>query len=358
MPSWPLAFTKKHSQRLALCSMTSCKASRLAIIRAFKAGMTIKQASKVLGVSVSTVVRVRRQLFQKPTSAPQKVGRRPNTTPEMDKFIVDEYEKNRKIVPRQISALLKTKFGIHLGFTQIKGRLRKEGLFGRVCSRKPLLRPINKLKRLIWAFQHRHWTTEQWKNVLWSDEKKFELFNSKRRQYCRKRINEPLRDDLIQPSVKHGGGSLMVWGCVGNNAPGKLVKINGIMDKELYKTILDTAAMPSGSQLVSSGSWYFQADNDPKHSSKLCKSFLSEQACKGGFEIMSWPPQSPDLSPIELLWDEVDRQVQAQHPTNLPDLQRIVFSVWEALANEVVEKVVNRMPLICQAVMKAGGGLF
>ena len=42
-------------------------------------------------------------------------------------------------------------------------------------------------------------------NVLWTDEKKFELFNSKRRQHCRKKVGEALRDDTIQPTVKHRG---------------------------------------------------------------------------------------------------------------------------------------------------------
>ena len=45
---------------------------------------------------------------------------------------------------------------------------------------------INKLKRLLWAFQYRKWTVTQWKKIVWSDEKKFELFNSKRRTYCRR----------------------------------------------------------------------------------------------------------------------------------------------------------------------------
>ena len=59
----------------------------------------------------------------------------------------------------------------------------------------------------------KHWKPEDWAKVLWTDEKKFELFNSKRRKYVRRKIREPLRPDTIQPTVKHGGSSVMVWGC-------------------------------------------------------------------------------------------------------------------------------------------------
>ena len=68
---------------------------------------------------------------------------------------------------------------------------------------------------------------------------------------------------------------------------------------------------------------------------------------------MTWPPQSPDLSPIELLWDEVDRQVQSKKPTSIAELTSIVKDI-----ENVLEKLLARMPLLCQAVIDAEGGYF
>ena len=73
---------------------------------------------------------------------------------------------------------------------------------------------------------------------------------------------------------------------------------------------------------------------------------------------MEWPPQSPDLSPIELLWDEVDRQVQEKKPTSVESLVRLVKQTWTEISPVVLEKLLNRMPLICQAVIDAQGGYF
>ena len=104
--------------------------------------------------------------------------------------------------------------------------------------------------------------------------------------------------------------------------------------------------------------WVFQQDNDPKHTSNLCKKYLQGKAEAGNFAIMEWPPQSPDISPIELLWDEVDRQVQEKRPTCLEQLVQVVKTTWHELSEDVLDKLLQRMPLICQAVIDAGGGYF
>ena len=86
----------------------------------------------------------------------------------------------------------------------------------------------------------------------------------------------------------------------------------------------------------------------------ICK----KKALDGQFNVMEWPPQSPDLSPIELLWDEVDRQVQEKKPTSVESLVRLVKQTWTEISPVVLEKLLNRMPLICQAVIDAQGGYF
>jgi transposase len=289
-----------------------------------------------------------------------QLGRPRKTTPEQDTFIVDTVDKNRKIVPRQVQKLLEEQYGVQLSLSKIRWRLQMAGLDGCVCSRKPLLTVKNKMKRLLWAYQHRNWTPEQWKRVLWSDEKKFELFNSKRRQTCRRRKGEQLRSDTIQPTVKHGGGSAMFWGCFGGNQVGDLVQIHGIMRKEQYHAILVHHAIPSGMRLFSNGNWVFQEDNDPKHTSNMCKNYFRNKIkqSNGNLEKMTWPPQSPDLSPIELLWEEADRAVLEKKPTSVPELVRVVHEAWDELEATTMDKLLARMPRICQAVIDSEGGYF
>lgn len=220
---------------------------------------------------------------------------------------------------------------------------------------KPLLKPINKKKRLNWAREHKNWTIADWEKVLWTDESKFEIFGTKRRVFVRRQSNERVNDACTVASVKHGGGSVMVWGCFGGSAVGDLVRIQGILKKEGYKKILEDSAVPCGTRLIGP-EFIFQQDNDPKHTSRLCENFLKAKEQQGVLKLMIWPPQSPDLNPIELLWDQLDRQVRKRCPTSQEDLWKKLQEEWQKITKAILEKLIARLPKICSAVIKNKGG--
>ena len=233
-----------------------------------------------IGCSASTVKRVLKAAKQGRLGPRTKTGRPKKVSEKIRKQIIAMVEANRKMTPGEVIAeIRKENPAFNCSPQLIRLILFKAGLIGRVCVRKPLLRAANKAKRLEWARRHKNWRVEQWMKVLWSDEKKFELFNSKRRQYCRRRIGEPLRDDTIQATVKHGGGSIMFWGCFAGTKVGDLKKITGIMDQHMYHQVLVHHAMPSGDRLIP-GKWVFMLDNDSKHSSNKVKNYLQSKAAK------------------------------------------------------------------------------
>ena len=158
-----------------------------------------------VGCSPTTVRRVLRA-DKKGILLPKRKSGRPRKVSEaVRKRIISMVDENRKMTPGEvINELRKDNPAFNCSPQLIRLILFKAGLIGRVCVKKPLLRAVNKVKRLEWARRHKNWRVEQWMKVLWTDEKKFELFNSKRRQYCRRRVGEPLRDDTIQATVKHG----------------------------------------------------------------------------------------------------------------------------------------------------------
>jgi hypothetical protein len=95
--------------------------------------------------------------------------------------------------------------------------------------------------------------------------------------------------------VKHGGGSVMVWGCFGGNRVGDLIKIDGIMKKEHYLEILKNHGVSSGTRIIGRG-FAFQEDKDPKQSYTLCRNFLNKKQNQKAIKMMEWPPQSPQLN--------------------------------------------------------------
>ena len=152
-----------------------------------------------------------------------------------------------------------------------------------------------------------------------------------------------------QPTVKHGGGSVLVWRCFGGESSGDLVQIKGI--------ILQRHAIPSGIRLLDKP-FILHQDNDPKHASKLCQNYILSKEKQNILEIMTWPPQSPDFSPIESAWNELDRKMRSRRPRNEKELFEYMKSEWEQLPSAYFKKLLQKLPRICKAVIKARGGYF
>lgn len=330
------------------------KRAQIVILK--KVGKKLQEIADIVGVSVSGVWKVLKRADETQTNSDRKRSGRPKkTTKGDDRRILSISVQNRFKTAPEIRAEINESLAEPISVDTVKRCLRAKGYVGRVAVKKPLLRPPNVRKRLLFAQKHKDWSIDKWKSVLWTDESKFELFGSKRRQIVRRRKGERFKKQCIAPTVKHGGGSVTVWGCFSYDGVGELVKIEGIMRKEHYHNILQRSAIPSGVGLIGYG-FTFQQDNDPKHTSHLCMNYLRSKEELGVLEIMDWPAQSPDVNPIELLWEELDRQVKNMRPTSVGQLFDNLKLAWENLATEKIQKLVERLPRICAALIKARGG--
>jgi transposase len=237
----------------------------------------------------------------------------------------------------------------------IRRTLRRNGLVSRIKKKKPYLRKMHRIRRLAFARKYQNWTLDDWKRVVWSDESKFMLFGSDGRLYCWKKPDEPLRSPHVKPTVKFGVGSIMVWGCFTSHGTGNLCRIEGGLDGELYRRILAEDFMETLSDLgLGVEDVIFQHDNDPKHTANLTKDWLSDN----GVVVLDWPAQSPDLNPIEHLWNEAERRLRhlPTRATGKEDLWDKLQDVWNGIEADVCLNLIESMPERVNDVIKAKGG--
>ena len=130
------------------------------------------------------------------------------------------------------------------------------------------------------------------------------------------------------------------------------------MDAVKYIGILESTMLPHAVDKMPPG-WVFQQDNDPKHTSKLMTGDKKKKT-PGWFkdmeiDLMEWPAQSPDLNPIEHLWEQLERQLGGRQFKKEADLMSALETEWEKISAECIVQLVDSMPSRCAAVIKAEG---
>lgn len=238
----------------------------------------------------------------------------------------------------------------------VQDRLKEWGLKPYVARKKPLLKPEQKEKRLNWAQERSDWTVEDWKRVAFSDETPLCLFQSYGRKFIWVFPGEQLLDKNINPTVKHGGGKIQVWGIFSYWGAGPLHRIHGIMDGEKYRQILIHHMAPYVKELEEKTGYeiIFQQDNDPKHTCKKVKKYLTNK----GLEVLDWCSQSPDINPIENAWRQLKQRIAKRKikAKNLEEVFTFAEEEWNSISLESFRTLIESMPSRCQAVIEAKGG--
>ena len=100
-----------------------------------------------------------------------------------------------------------------------------------------------------------------WQNVLWSDETKMELFGLNAKRYAWRKPNTAHHPKNTIPTVKHGGGRIMLWGCFSSTGTGARVRIEGEMERTKYRKILEENLLPPARKLKLGPKLPFQHDD-------------------------------------------------------------------------------------------------
>ncbi|KAK3537128.1 hypothetical protein QTP70_002141 [Hemibagrus guttatus] len=268
-------------------------------------------------------------------------GQKPKVTPVLARRIVREVKMNPRITTKAILMNLGSAGG-NISRQRVQRTLHTAGFHGCRPRRTPLLQIKHTKARLAFANAHLDKKEDFCSSVLWSDETKIELFGHNDVAFIWHKKGEAFNPKNTIPTVKHGGGNRMFWGCFSASGPGNLITVNGNMKKEQYIKILNNNIRQSAEKLGLAHQWTFQHDNDPKQTAKVVKKWLADK----NINVSQWLSQSPDLNPIENLWRELKIRVMARRPSNLKELELIAKDEWAKIPVETCKKLCHAPPEI------------
>ena len=251
-----------------------------------KKHISVRAMAKQLNVNESSVRRflakfeIRRTLDRKYGS-----GRPRCTSVREDRLIKRLCLRDRFATSSQIRRTLEKSVGSVISAKTVQRRLNEVGLRASRPAKKPLLTQKMKKTRLEWAKTFKNWTVDDWSQVIFSDESKFNLFGSDGNKYVRRRKGERYNENCTLKTVKHSP-YVMVWGCITYHGVGQILILRGSVNAEKYLKVIKEGAYPTileVSPLLNQP--LFQDDNARCHRATVVSKFSFEVKILLNFEI-------------------------------------------------------------------------
>lgn len=262
-------------------------------------------------------------------------GRPFELTPEEVQAVIEKQLSDRFKAATDISKELVDN-GWNISYDHVKRVIREN--FHKVNSPlKIKIRDENKAKRVSWIQRHLNWRKRKWNSVVWTDEKVFELYPQKGVLKA-KILPDEAPDDFPRPKVQQGGQKVMFWGAVSGKGKIYLDVITESINSETYSCFLHQKALPAIRQICKK-SFILQQDNAPSHRAGLTQTYLEIVRVK----VLDWPPQSPDLNPIEEVWLWMATKIKTKHFNNIQELTDYVFYLWNILPKDIILSYINKL---------------
>jgi transposase len=331
------------------------ESERCQIIGFHKAGFSRNDINKTLGFAKTTITRtIQNYRDGKSTKTAPRSGRPRSIDTKAEHELKQIVKKCKRASVPLLNEKFREKTGIQVSDRTLIKYLHKIGFHSCIPVAKPLLSSQQRENRLNWCLERKEWSVRKWANVIWSDESRFTIFKTDGPGRIWRTPGTRFNIENLIPSVKHGGGGLMVWGCFSGKGLGPLVKIEGKMDRLSYIKILEKHLLPYISTKFNEKGYMFQQDNAPVHTARDVGEWITTKKIK---TLPDWPSQSPDLNPIEHLWSELERRIRnrSKHPKNIRELEIALQNEWAQIPEHVYIGLVKSMPRRVEACIAKNG---
>lgn len=216
-------------------------------------------------------------------------------------------------------------------------------------KKKPVLKSLHKELRMNFAREHVAWSN-QWKWVVFSDEKKFNIDGSDGYNFY---FHDLRKEELILSRHHSRTSGVMVWGAITYYGTIELEFLTATMNGNNYKCLLERA-FPKLKNIFGPVPWIFQQDNAPIHTSRVARSWIESE----NVELLPWPPYSPDLNIIENVWAWLSRKVY-EAGRQFEDKDALIDAIrdaWSKISLDYLKKLYDSIPNRLIELMSKNGG--
>lgn len=206
--------------------------------------------------------------------------------------------------------------------------LRKRGRRCRIAAQQTKLTEDHKLYRLAFCeTMLEEWDEHRLNTIVFTDEKTFST-DIARQKHVYRPDNTRYRPQFVQNFQHSGRITAGFWGSISINGPGELIAVDPHFTANQYMNIITQNIIPMMNNFEIPH--VFMQDNSPVHTAGAVMNLLSNQA----FEILPWPPLSPDLNPIENVWSYITYDWPAFDHRDVAALRARVQAKWNSLHEE------------------------
>ncbi|GFU80076.1 transposable element Tcb2 transposase [Trichonephila clavipes] len=271
------------------------------------------------------------------------------TTPADDRYIVLQARRNRRQTAGEIARHTTQATGRPISRFTVARRLHGGGLFARRPIRCVPLTPVHRRRRSLWCREHQNWRDNEWGRVLFTDESRFSLSSDSHRILIwRERGSRNHPSNIIERD-RYGGRGVLVWGGIMHGSRTDLHifdagSVNG--SRYCNEILLPYVRLFRGAMCLQ---FLFMDDNAPCHRTVAAEQLLESE----DIERMDWPTQSPDLNPIEHVWDFIGRRLAARTlpPVTIRELRLALQDEWAAMPQQLIDTLILSMGRHCKTCL-------